>query len=162
MTTPLIMLGLLLAPYVFGKLLNRLSKKEVASSNLFACAGITLVFCLTGIGHFVKTGPMAEMLPSWVPWRIPLVYVTGVVEIAAAFLVLVPSLRRVVGWALIAMLVSFLPVNVYAAANHVEMGGHHWGPIYLLIRIPLQVVLICWIWWFAAKSWKNRNASPVP
>jgi hypothetical protein len=32
--------------------------------------------------------------------------------------------------------------GVYAAANSLGMGGHQWGPIYLLIRAPLQLLLI--------------------
>jgi len=31
----------------------------------------------------------------------------------------------------------------------VGMGGHLWGPVYLLIRVPLQLLLIGWSYWFA-------------
>ena len=116
-----------------------------------------MVFCFTGLGHFAATEPMAEMLPVWVPGRIPLVDVTGIVEIAAAVLILFPSLRTFVGWTLIIMLLWFLPVNVYAALHRIGMGGHQWGPIYLLIRVPLQFILIGWIWWFAVRM---RGRSP--
>ena len=115
------------------------------------CVGITLVFCFTGVGHFIKTEPMAEMLAPWVPWRIPLVYVSGIIEVAAALAVLFPRLRSLTGMALIVMLGAFLPVNIYAAVNYIGMGGHQWEPIYLLIRIPLQAILIGWIWWFAIR-----------
>lgn len=49
------------------------------------------------------------------------------------------------------MLLLFLPVNVYAAQNRVGMGGHTWGPGYLLIRVPLQAILASWTWWFAIR-----------
>jgi uncharacterized membrane protein len=86
-----------------------------------------------------------------VPGRIALVYATGVIEIVAAVAVLIPWLRMMVGWGLIVMLILFLPVNIYAADNHVGMGGHEWGPIYLLVRVPLQVILIAWTWWCAVR-----------
>ncbi len=100
------------------------------------------------------------MLPPWVPVRIPLVYATGVLEIAAALVVLIPRLRKLVGWGLIAMLILFLPVNIYAAFNRIEMGGHEWGPIYLLIRVPLQLILIGWTWWMAVRPTAARLKSP--
>jgi uncharacterized membrane protein len=151
-TTPVIILVLLTGPLLLGTAVNRFAKKDVIDPKVAGCFGITLVFCFTGLGHFIQTQPMAEMLPAWVPGRIPLVYVTGVIEIAAALAVLIRRLRALVGMALIAMLVLFLPVNIYAAVNRVGMGGHEWGPIYLLIRVPLQAILIGWTWWFAVRS----------
>jgi uncharacterized membrane protein len=151
MTTPAIMLGLLIGPLLLASLLNRLAGKEITGSRLSGRIGIALVFGFTGVGHFVKTGPMAGMLPDRVPGRIALVYVTGVVELAAAVAVLVPRLRRLTGLGLIALLILFLPVNVYAAVHHVGMGGHAWGPVYLLVRVPLQAILIGWTWWFAVR-----------
>jgi uncharacterized membrane protein len=130
------------------------------SQRTAGCIGVTLVFCFTGIGHFVLTEPMARMLPPWVPARVPLVYATGIIEFLGAVAILVPRLRRLVGWSLITMLVLFLPVNIYAALNRVDMGGHEWGPIYLLIRVPLQAFLIGWIWWFAVRDVaKNYRAA---
>lgn len=56
--------------------------------------------------------------------------------------------------------VVFFPANIYAAINHIPMGGHAWGPVYLLIRAPLQVVILLWIYWFTIKRPQSRTASP--
>ena len=152
MTTPLIMLGLLVGLAILLTVANRLSGWPRWSSSTRGCVGVALVFAFTGVGHFIKTEPMAEMLPPWTPARVPLVYVTGVIELAAAALVLVPAARRSVGWGLIAMLLMFLPVNIYAPVNRVGMGGHLNGPGYLAIRIPLQSILIAWVWRFAVRK----------
>ena len=63
-----------------------------------------------------------------------------------------PATRHLAGFAAIAILVLFFPANVYAAFAQVEMGGHAWGPVYLLIRAPLQALLIAWTWWFAVRA----------
>ena len=157
MTTPIIILGLLSGPLLFGAMLQRLTNRDMSSADL-GCVGIMLVFCFTGVGHFVKTEPMSEMLPPWMPSRISLVYVTGLIEIAAAVTVLVPRRRPMVGWFLIVLLFCFLPVNIYAAVKEIGLGGHQWGPMYLLIRIPLQAILIGWIWWFAVRC-RPRQAA---
>ena len=47
------------------------------------------------------------------------------------------------------MLLFLLPINIYAAIMYVPMGGHGWGPIYLLIRVPLQLLLMVWTYRFA-------------
>ncbi len=153
MVTPLIILGLLVGPYFLTKFL-RLTASRAGLDVWSGCLGTALVFAFTGIGHFIKSQPMTEMLPKFVPGRLAMVYITGVIELAAAVLVLVPKIRRKVGWGLIVIMIAFMPVNVYAAIDHVGMGGHAWGPIYLLVRVPLQVILIAWIWWFVIQSSK--------
>ena len=35
--------------------------------------------------------------------------------------------------------VAFFPANVYAALQHVPTIGPSWGPVYLLVRAPLQL-----------------------
>jgi uncharacterized membrane protein len=116
-----------------------------------AAVGLGLLFVFTSFGHFIQTAPMALMLPPWVPARVPLVYATGVLELAIAAGFFVPRARRLAGWAAAAVLVLFLPANVYAALNHVPMGGHAWGPQYLLIRVPLQIMILLWVYWFAIR-----------
>ena len=50
---------------------------------------------------------------------------------------------------LCAFLILILPSNTGAAFRRIDFGGHTAGPIYLLMRIPLQLILIGWILWFA-------------
>lgn len=113
--------------------------------------GLSIAFAFFGIGHFAQTVPMSEMLPSWVPARIPIVYATGILEFALAAGLLVPRWRRAAGWICIAVLIGFFPANIYAALNSMGMGAHQWGPVYLLIRAPLQLILIAWAYWFFAR-----------
>jgi uncharacterized membrane protein len=49
------------------------------------------------------------------------------------------------------VLVLFFPANVYAALNHIPMGGHAWGPVYLLVRAPLQIIILLWVYWFTIR-----------
>ena len=114
--------------------------------------GVALVFAFTGVGHFIKTAAIAEMLPAWVPGRVPLVYLSGVFEVLAAVAILFTPLSRYVGWALCVFLLLILPSNIYAAWQRVDFGGHAAGPVYLLVRIPLQLLLIGWVYWFAVRQ----------
>jgi uncharacterized membrane protein len=142
------MLGLLLLPYV---LLQPIPALRIKAS-LRGCLGLTLVFGFTGVGHFLTPEPMAEMIPPVVPYRLEMIYVSGVIEILAGLALLPPATRAAAGWFVIALLVALLPLNVYAAVERVPMGGHAWGPVYLLIRVPLQAVLVAWCYWFAVRK----------
>jgi hypothetical protein len=31
------------------------------------------------------------------------------------------------------------------------MGGHAWGPVYLLLRAPLQLAILLWVYWFTLR-----------
>ena len=92
------------------------------------------------------------MLPSGVPMRVPLIYLTGIFELLAALAILIPPLSRYVGLVLGVFLLLILPSNVYATFQRVDFGGHGAGPVYLLVRVPLQLLLIGWVYWFAVRQ----------
>jgi uncharacterized membrane protein len=150
MTTPLIMLLLMTAPYTLARGLALLRNRTFDGSAP-ATVGLGLLFIFTGIGHFTQTAPMTQMLPDWVPARTPLVYVTGILEFAIALAFFVPRTRRLAGGLAAIVLVVFFPANIYAAIQHVPMGGHAWGPVYLLIRAPLQAAILAWVYWFTLR-----------
>jgi len=139
-----VMLALLVLPYV------GLATFDVAES-FRGRVGITCVFLLTGLAHFFQAKPMSAMIPGRVPerYRLPIIYLSGVFELTAAIAVLFPSLCRMVGVLLCGFLVLVLPVNIGSAIRRVRFGGHEAGPVYLFARVPLQIVLIFWTYWFA-------------
>lgn len=112
---------------------------------------LALLFLFTGLGHFVQTEAMAEMLPPWTPARTLMIWLSGVAEWLIAIGLLIPRHARLAGWCAIAFLILVFPGNVYAALNRVAFGGHAAGPIYLLVRGPFQLLLIAWAYWFAAR-----------
>ena len=140
MITPLVMLALMTGPWI------------VLRSRAAGAIGLGVLFVFTGVGHFIQTEPMAQMLPGFVPFRVPLVYLTGLLEFAIAAGFFIPATRRLAGWAATVALVLFFPANIYAAFAHVPMGGHAWGPVYLLLRTPLQAAIVAWVWWFALRD----------
>ena len=159
MITPIVMLVLMVLPYIVLRVLSAMTGR-IHDLRGAGAIGLGVLFTFTAIGHFVQTGPMAEMLPPWVPSRVLLVYLTGVLELAIALGFLLPRTRRMTGWAAAVLLVSFFPVNVYAAIQHVPMGGHAWGPIYLLVRAPLQAVTLLWVYWMTIRP-PDREISTI-
>lgn len=112
---------------------------------------LSCVFTFTSTGHFIKTQAMVQMLPPAVPMREIIIYATGVMELLFAAGLLVQRFAYVTGTCIITFLILVLPANIYAAGNRVEIGGYGMGPAYLLMRVPLQVILIGWTYWFAVR-----------
>ena len=161
MTTPIIMLLLMMTPYLIVHVLSAIRRRQLDVRGA-AVIGLGILFIFTGMGHFLKTELMAQMLPPWVPERVLLVYLTGVLEFAIAVGFLIPKSRRLTGWVAVVVLVLFFPINIYAAINHIPMGGHRWGPVYLFIRAPLQGIILFWIYWFTVRQPNKLLQSDSP
>ena len=151
MTTPLIIVAILLTPTLLAAAIGIMLRKP-ALYRLGGVIGLSAGFAFFAIGHFVMTHGMVEMLPPFVPQRRLLVYATGVLEAVLAIALLVPSWRKTAGQICIAVLILFFPANVFAALNGIGLGGHQWGPVYLFIRTPLQLLFIVWAYWFAIRE----------
>ncbi len=100
------------------------------------------------------------MLPPFAPYRVELIYLTGVLELFGVIGVWIPRLTRLMGFLLILMLIGLLPANVYSAIKRVDFGGHGAGPAYLLVRVPFQLFVIWWTYFATEQDWFQRKAKP--
>ena len=151
--TLIVLLLLLTLPYLILTLAGKWNARWRIAPGKRARVGLTLFFLFTSMGHFVRTEPMAEMMPAAVPYRIELIYLTGVFELLGAIGVWIPRLTKLVGVLLIVMLIGLLPANIYSAFNRVEFGGHGAGPWYLLVRVPFQIFAIWWTYFATEQNW---------
>jgi len=103
------------------------------------------------------TEPLSRMIPDIFPFRIELIYLTGILEFILAIGLLIPQSRYLAAMGCMAVLVSFFPFNVYAAFQSIDVGGHAWGPVYLWLRAPLQIILLVWCWFLVAKPHANYH-----
>lgn len=145
----MITLAVLLGTYIVLALFK-------VDKNLRGRIALAVLFVFTGTAHFYRTPEMMNMLPDFVRYKEEIIYITGVFEILGAIGLLIPRLKRIAGICLILMFILFLPANIYAAINHVDFGGHKYGPIYLLIRVPLQLFFIWWTFRYAVQSTKKK------
>ena len=114
--------------------------------------GLALVFAFTALGHFVKTDAMTEMLPPSIQGRRALILASGILELLVAMLLLALPKSRFLGLSIIGFLIAVFPANVSAAVRRIPFGGHSAGPTYLLIRAPVQLLLIVWTYWFLVRG----------
>ena len=103
-------------------------------------------FIIGGLLHFVFPARYAAIMPPWLPAHEALVLISGACEIAGGLGVLAPSTRRVAGWGLIALSIAVLPANLQMLLNYQAAGAPAWQQALLWLRLPLQGLLIWWIW----------------
>ena len=156
--TLVFLLLLLVVPYLILTLLDRWTARFKLTSSKRARVGLSLFFIFTAIGHFIRTEEMAAMVPPSIPYRIELIYLTGVFELLGAIGAWIPRLTRLTGFLLTLMLIGLLPANIYSAINRVDFGGHGAGPAYLLVRVPFQLFVIWWTYFATEQNWFDRKA----
>jgi uncharacterized membrane protein len=115
---------------------------------------LALLMVSAGILHFVRSGFFLKIVPSYLPFPLEIVYVSGVCEIALGILLLIPRFSPLAAWGIIALLIAVFPANIYAY-QHQELIPA--PPIVHLIRLPLQGVLILWAYWHTGRI----NALPI-
>jgi uncharacterized membrane protein len=153
----LFLLLLLVAPYLILTLASRWITRLKTSPATRARVGLTLFFVFTSVGHFVRTEEMSAMVPPPIPYRVELIYLTGILELLGAVGVWIPGLMKLTGLCLILMLICLLPANIYAAISRVNFGGHYAGPLYLLVRVPFQLLVICWTYFATEQKWLQKQ-----
>ncbi|MCF2446473.1 hypothetical protein L0657_21120 [Dyadobacter sp. CY345] len=113
------------------------------------------MLCFTALGHFKFASGMEKMLPRFLPMKKEIVLLTGVFEILAGIALLFPNLRHIAGILLIIFFILILPANIKAAIDHLDYQKGTFdgkGTSYLWFRVPLQIFLILWVWYFAVNG----------
>jgi uncharacterized membrane protein len=113
--------------------------------------GMVALFLLTGGSHFSSLKhEFAAMIPPPMTGSLPLVYLTGILEIAGAVGLMIPKFRRAAAWCLIALLAALFPANVYAAMSGVMFQGRPATALWL--RTPMQLTWIAALWWSSTRT----------
>lgn len=110
------------------------------------------IFLLMGLLHFIRPEPFIKIMPDYIPWHKAMVYISGIAELLGGAGVLMGETRVVAGYGLIILLFAVFPANVdmaYKAFQQYGLTGRTW---ILLLRLPLQFVLMYWIYWAAVAS----------
>lgn len=145
-------------------IITLVSAKIIRKAWLYSFAGfvaMSVMLIFTGISHFLFSEGMALMLPGFIPFKKEVIYLTGVIEMAAAAGLLIPRFRKMTACLLIIFFIAILPANIHAAIHHVNLRTASFdgsGLNYLWFRVPLQIVFIAWVYYFGIK--KDKRSGP--
>jgi len=103
-------------------------------------------FVAAGTNHFINPELYVAVIPPILPAPRALVFISGFAEIVGGMAVLLPSFRKLAGWGLVILLIAVFPANIYMAMEELKIGAQMVPPWVLWTRLPLQLVLIGWVW----------------
>jgi uncharacterized membrane protein len=106
-------------------------------------------FIFAGVSHFLQPGVWVPIVPPYLPFPLALVYISGAAEIALGALLMVPAFSQPAAWGLIALLIAVFPANVHMAMNPDLFP--QMSRTALLVRLPIQAVLIAIAYWFTRR-----------
>lgn len=103
-------------------------------------------FIVAGGNHFANLDFYLSIMPPYLPAHIELVYISGIFEMLGGLGILASATRKWAGYGLIALLVAVFPANIYMAMDPERFAdlAARWA---LYIRLPLQFVLMMWVYW---------------
>ena len=86
-------------------------------------------------------------MPPFIPAALAMVYISGSAEIAGGLGLLLPPVRGMAGWGLVALLIAVFPANIYMAVDHVQVTANPLPAWLLWGRLALQPLMIWWVLW---------------
>ena len=106
---------------------------------------MSLFYIGAGLSHFFNPDWYVRIVPPILPFKIAIVYISGIFEIILGSLLIFPKTRFIAGWGLIILLVAVYPANIYVALTNGE--AMDITPLIAWGRLPFQFVLIGLAYW---------------
>ncbi len=116
---------------------------------------MSLLYILAGVNHFSNPEWYLKIMPTYVPYHLPLVYISGVAEFILGVLLLSQATRKLSGYSIILLLIAIYPANIQMMLDYYRSGNPYlWIAI---LRLPLQFILIWWAWKCANLNVDSRH-----
>ncbi|KFF06046.1 DoxX family protein [Flavobacterium reichenbachii] len=103
---------------------------------------MAFLYICAGINHFKNPGMYVRIIPSYLPNPQLLNILSGAAEIILGILLIFPLTTVIGAWGIIALLIAVFPANWNMYCK--KKGKFSLLKIILLVRLPLQIVLILW------------------
>ncbi|SDH05895.1 DoxX family protein [Psychroflexus sediminis] len=103
---------------------------------------MSIMYVFAGAMHFIKPKAYVKIIPKFLPQRRSLNLLAGAFEILAGLGLLFPETRTYAALFIILMLIAFLLIHFnMLRGEQFSLGIPRW---ILILRIPLQFILIWW------------------
>jgi len=96
-----------------------------------------------GLQHFLNTLFYIPFVPSFLPFTMAIIYISGVVEIVLGVMLLIPKYIRIGAMGIFLLMLTFLPVHVWDIFSETPAIGSHNAA---MVRLPIQLLFIAIAW----------------
>ena len=108
---------------------------------------MSLFYTLMGLKHIFDPKYFAPMMPSILPYKFFLIYVSGSLELTLGFFLILDEYRFYAAVGLMILLVLIFPANIYIAFNESARKKMKVSKLFCLIRLLFQPILIFIAYW---------------
>ena len=105
-------------------------------------------YIAAGLNHFYNSKMYMRIMPRYIPFHKPVVFISGVIEILLGLLVMIPMFSIQAAWGIIGLLIAIFPANIHHLTSSKK--GKGLSRTLLILRLPLQAVFIYWAYWYTA------------
>ena len=113
---------------------------------------MSIMYIFIGIRHFYGPQYFLHIVPPQLPFKLFLVYVTGLIEIIGGAAILSSKTRSAGALLLIFLLVIVFPANIYLYISETPQNLLGITKTDALIRMPFQIPLIILAYWHSKKN----------
>tara|TARA_Y100000022_G_scaffold177894_1_gene168099 strand:+ start:371 stop:823 length:453 start_codon:yes stop_codon:yes gene_type:complete len=113
---------------------------------------MSFMYVLIGIRHFTSPQYFLDIVPPQLPFKLFLVYLTGLIEIVGGAAILSSKTRKAGAYLLIFLLVSVFPANIYLYVSETPQSLIGVSKMDALIRMPFQIPLILLAFWHSKEN----------
>jgi uncharacterized membrane protein len=96
-----------------------------------------------GVQHFISPNNYIPFVPSFLPFTLALIYLSGLFEILFGLALFCKKLETLGAWGILILMLLFLPIHIWDVFSKTPAIGSHNGA---LIRLPIQFLLIFIAW----------------
>ncbi len=100
------------------------------------------IYIIAGLNHFRNPKMYLRIIPPFFSNPKLINTFSGIAEVILGTLLCIPFTSSAAAWGIIALLVAVLPANIYMFTN--EKAGFGLPKWLLLLRLPLQILLMFW------------------
>lgn len=105
---------------------------------------LALFMIYGGVQHFIKPDFYIQFVPSFLPYPMAIIYISGIIEIALGSAMLLNKKYAKFGaLGVLVLMILFLPIHIWDVFSETPAIGSHKAA---LIRLPVQFVLIALSW----------------
>ena len=113
---------------------------------------MSIMYIFIGIRHFTDPQYFLDIVPPQLPFKLFLVYFTGLIEVVGGVAIFAPKTRKAGAYLLILLLVSVFPANIYLYVSETPQNLLGISKIDALIRMPFQAPLILLAFWHSKEN----------
>lgn len=104
---------------------------------------LALFLIFGGVQHFISPNNYIPFVPSFLPFTLAIIYVSGLFEILFGLALFFKKLEIIGAWGILILMLLFLPIHIWDVFSETPAIGSQNAA---LVRLPIQFLLIGISW----------------